>query len=205
MTRPSLQAKTRLIKRLCVFCGSSVGVRPEYRQAAIQLGSQLASSRVTLVYGGARVGLMGALADSVLASGGEAIGVMPRALVEKEIAHAGLTQLHIVDSMHQRKALMADLADAFVLLPGGFGSWEEFCEAVTWLQLGIHQKPCGVLNVDGYYDGLLSLISHAAVEGFLRASHREAVVVEDNPHSLLSRLAAAVIPTEVKWMKKTEL
>jgi uncharacterized protein (TIGR00730 family) len=205
MTHRSLQAKARLIKRLCVFCGSSVGARPEYRRAAIQLGSQLASSRVTLVYGGARVGLMGALADSVLASGGEAIGVMPRSLVEKEIAHAGLTQLHIVDTMHQRKALMADLADAFLLLPGGFGSWEEFCEAVTWLQLGIHRKPCGVLNVDGYYNGLISLISHAVVEGFLGASHREAVIVEDNPQTLLSRLGTAAIPTEVKWMGKRDL
>jgi uncharacterized protein (TIGR00730 family) len=148
---------------------------------------------------------MGALADSVLASGGEAIGVMPRSLVEKEIAHAGLTQLHIVDSMHQRKALMADLADAFLLLPGGFGSWEEFCEAVTWLQLGIHRKPCGVLNVDGYYNGLISLISHAVVEGFLGASHREAVIVEDNPQTLLSRLGTAAIPTEVKWMGKRDL
>jgi uncharacterized protein (TIGR00730 family) len=208
MTIPSPQANresTHLIKRLCVFCGSSVGVRSEYRHAAIQLGRHLASSRIGLVYGGARVGLMGALADSVLASGGEAIGVMPRSLVEKEIAHAGLTQLHIVDTMHQRKALMADLADAFLLLPGGFGSWEEFCEAVTWLQLGIHRKPCGVLNVDGYYNGLISLISHAVVEGFLWASHREAVIVEDNPQTLLSRLGTAAIPTEVKWMGKRDL
>jgi uncharacterized protein (TIGR00730 family) len=205
-TSPQANRESRHpIKRLCVFCGSSVGVRSEYRQAAIQLGRQLASSRIGLVYGGARVGLMGALADSILASGGEAIGVMPRSLVEKEIAHSGLTQLHIVDSMHQRKALMADLADAFLLLPGGFGSWEEFCEAVTWLQLGIHRKPCGVLNVDGYYNGLISLISHAVVEGFLGASHREAVIVEDNPEALLSRLGTAAIPTEVKWMGKREL
>ena len=128
----------RTLKKLCVFCGSNTGARPEYEKAAVALGKLLAKSGITLIYGGGRVGLMGVLADSVLAAEGQAIGVMPRALVEKEIAHTGLTQLHVVGSMHERKALMADLADAFVLLPGGFGSWEEFCEVVTWAQLGIH-------------------------------------------------------------------
>lgn len=194
----------RLIKRICVFCGSSLGVRPEYGQAAAELGRVLAGSRIGLVYGGARVGLMGALADAVLEAGGEAIGVMPRALVEKEIAHSGLTELHVVESMHERKTLMSDLADAFVLLPGGFGSWEEFCEVVTWLQLGMHQKPCGVLNVAEYYDSLFSLIAHAAAEGFLRPAHRDFVIVADNSQELLRQLSAAPIPTEVKWVTKGE-
>jgi uncharacterized protein (TIGR00730 family) len=195
---------TRLIKRICVFCGSSLGVRPEYGEAAAELGRLLASSGIGLVYGGARVGLMGALADAVLAAGGEAIGVMPRALVEKEIAHSGLTALHVVETMHERKTLMSDLADAFLLLPGGFGSWEEFCEVVTWLQLGMHQKPCGVLNVADYYDSLISLSEHAAAEGFLRSAHRDLVIVADKPQELLRQLSAAPVPTEVKWVTKGE-
>jgi len=145
---------------------------------------------------------MGVLADSVLGAGGEAIGVMPRALVEKEIAHPALTHLHVVESMHQRKALMADLSDAFVLLPGGFGSWEEFCEVVTWSQLGMHQKPCGVLNVAGYYNPLLSQVSHAVAEGFLGASHQEMVIVGDSVEDLVARLGTAPVPTEVKWVSK---
>jgi uncharacterized protein (TIGR00730 family) len=164
----SEQTKTksaRLIKKLSVFCGSSFEVRFEYREAAIQLGLHLASSGIALVYGGARVGLMDVQADSVLVGGGQAILVMTRSLVEKEIAHTALTQWHVVESLHERKALMVDLADAFVLLPGGFGSWEEFCEVVTWLQLGLHQKPCGVLNVAGYYDALISPTAHAVAEG----------------------------------------
>jgi uncharacterized protein (TIGR00730 family) len=193
-----------MIKRLCVFCGSSTGTRPAYREAAARLGNQLASSAVALVYGGGRVGLMGVLADTVLKGGGEAIGVMPRALVEKEIAHPTLTRLHVVESMHERKALMADLADAFVLLPGGFGSWEEFCEVVTWLQLGMHRKPCGILNVAGYYDALLKLISHAASEGFLVAAHQEMVCVQDNVEQLLAQLSTVSLPTRAKWASEQE-
>jgi uncharacterized protein (TIGR00730 family) len=194
----------RPIRRLCVFCGSSTGARPAYAEAAAQVGRVIANSKIELVFGGGRVGLMGILADSVLAAGGQAIGVMPLALVEKEIAHASLTKLHVVESMHQRKAMMADLADAFLLLPGGFGSWEEFCEIVTWLQLGIHRKPCAILNVAGYYDGLLSLADHALAEGFLRIAHHNMVIVEENPQALLARLAIASIPTEVKWVGKSE-
>jgi uncharacterized protein (TIGR00730 family) len=194
----------RQIRRLCVFCGSSSGTRPVYAEAAAELGRELANSGVGLVFGGGRVGLMGILADSVLAAGGQAIGVMPRALVEKEIAHTSLTELHVLESMHQRKALMAELADAFLLLPGGFGSWEEFCEIVTWLQLGIHRKPCAVLNVAGYYDDLLSLADHALAEGFLRLAHRHMMIVEENPQALLSRMAAASIPSEVKWASEQE-
>jgi uncharacterized protein (TIGR00730 family) len=189
----------RQVRRLCVFCGSSTGSRPIYAEAAAELGRELANSGVALVFGGGRVGLMGILADSVLAGNGQAIGVMPRALVEKEIAHTSLTELHVVESMHQRKALMADLADAFLLLPGGFGSWEEFCEIVTWLQLGIHAKPCALLNVAGYYDALLSLASHALAEGFLRSAHKEMLIVEEVPGRLLGRLEAARIPSEIKW------
>ena len=147
---------------------------------------------------------MGILADSVLSAGGQAIGVMPRALVEKEIAHTSLTELHVVESMHQRKALMADLADAFLLLPGGFGSWEEFFEVVTWLQLGIHSKPCAVLNVAGYYDMLLSLTSHALKEGFLSAAHKEMLIVEEDSVRLLGRLEVALIPSETKWAEPGE-
>ena len=198
-TMESIQP-VRQIQRLCVFCGSSSGARPVYAEAAAQLGSDLAKSKIVLVYGGGRVGLMGILADSVLGAGGKAIGVMPRTLVAKEIAHTSLTELHVVESMHQRKALMADLADAFLLLPGGFGSWEEFCEVLTWLQLGIHRKPCAILNVAGYYNGLLSLADHALAEGFLRSAHHEMLVVADRPQAALSQLASASIPSEVKWV-----
>ena len=198
-TQPSRQ-----IQRLCVFCGSSSGTRRVYAEAAAQLGGDLAKSKIALVFGGGRVGLMGILADSVLAAGGKAIGVMPRALVEKEIAHTSLTELHVVESMHQRKSLMADLADAFLLLPGGFGSWEEFCEVLTWLQLGIHHKPCAILNVAGYYNGLLSLADHALAEGFLRPAHHRMVIVADHPQAALSQLTSASIPSEVKWVGKGE-
>jgi len=194
----------RQVQRLCVFCGSSSGARPLYAEAAAQLGRELAKSKIAVVFGGGRVGLMGILADSVLSAGGQAIGVMPRALVEKEIAHTSLTELHVVESMHQRKALMADLADAFLLLPGGFGSWEEFFEVVTWLQLGIHSKPCAVLNVAGYYDMLLSLTSHALKEGFLRSAHKEMLIVEEDPVRLLGRLEVALIPSETKWVEPGE-
>lgn len=194
----------RVIKRLCVFCGSSVGNRNAYQEAAAKLGCQLAASRIALVYGGGRVGLMGVLADSVLRAGGEVIGVMPRALVEKEIAHAALTQLHVVETMHERKALMADLADAFVLLPGGFGSWEEFCEVVTWLQLGMHRKPCGILNVAGYYGALLALTEHAVGEGFVASAHNEMVIVQDDVEQLLSQLHTAPLPSVAKWVSSRE-
>ena len=195
---------SRQIQRLCVFCGSSSGTRSVYAEAAAQLGRDLAKSKIALVFGGGRVGLMGILADSVLAADGQVIGVMPRALVEKEIAHTSLTELHVVESMHHRKALMADLADAFLLLPGGFGSWEEFFEVVTWLQLGIHSKPCAVLNVAGYYDMLLSLTSHALKEGFLRSAHKEMLIVEEDPVRLLGRLEVALIPSETKWVEPGE-
>lgn len=200
----SKAAPTHRIRRLCIFCGSSSGNDPAYASAAEQLGRELSATGIGLVFGGGRVGLMGVLANAVLASGGRAVGVMPKSLVEKEIAHTSLTELHIVNSMHERKALMADLADGFVLLPGGFGSWEEFCEIFTWLQLGIHSKPCGVLNVAGYYDSLLAQVSRAVSDGFLRASHLESLVIETDVRRLLSRLASAPILREAKWINKQE-
>jgi uncharacterized protein (TIGR00730 family) len=202
MQTDGLKAKTsqRTIRRVCVFCGSSTGNRAVYASAAQQLGAHLGASRIGLVYGGGRVGLMGKIADAVLAAGGEATGVIPRDLADKEIAHTSLTKLHVVGSMHERKAMMADLADAFILLPGGFGSWEEFCEIVTWLQLGIHRKPCGVLNVAGYYDSLLGQSAYAVVEGFLSAAHRDMIVVSDNAAELLAGLEAIELPTAAKWL-----
>ena len=191
----------RKIEKLCVFCGSSSGSLPVYADAARHLGDQLAASGVTLIFGGGRVGLMGILADAVLAAGGKAVGVIPRSLVDKEIAHASLTQLHIVASMHERKALMADLADAFLLLPGAYGSWEEFCEVVTWLQLGIHRKPCAVLNVNGYYDSLLAQSARALADGFLRPAHHDMIIVEHDPAGVLAQLAAAPLPAEAKWVQ----
>jgi hypothetical protein len=192
------------IKSVCVYCGSNSGSRPAYTQAARELGQILAQRHIRLVYGGGRVGLMGVLADSVLAAGGEAIGVMPRALADKEIAHATLTCLHIVKSMHERKALMADLADAFVLLPGGFGSWEEFCEVLTWLQLGIHRKPCGILNIEGYYDALIALTARGVAEGFIAPPHKEMVVVQATVEQLISELIVAPLPAESKWVSNRE-
>lgn len=194
-------APLRSIKKLCVFCGSSTGSLPVYADRARQLGRDLAAAGVTLVFGGGRVGLMGILADSVLAAGGRAIGVIPRSLVEKEIAHASLTELRIVASMHERKALMADLADAFLLLPGGYGSWEEFCEVVTWLQLGIHGKPCAILNVSGFYDSLLAQSKRALADGFLRSVHHDMIVIEENPAKVIARLAVTPLPAEAKWVQ----
>ena len=194
------QKTPRVIRKVCVFCGSSAGHRAVYAEAAERLGAHFGGAGIGLVYGGGRVGLMGKVADAVLAAGGEAIGVIPRDLADKEIAHTSLTKLHVVGSMHERKAMMADLADAFVLMPGGFGSWEEFCEVVTWLQLGIHRKPCGVLNVAGYYDSLLGQSAHAVAEGFLSAAHRDMIVVGDNAAELLAGLEAIELPTAAKWL-----
>jgi uncharacterized protein (TIGR00730 family) len=194
------KTSNRTLRRVCVFCGSSTGTKSVYSDAATTLGWRLGASGIGLVFGGGRVGLMGKVADSVLDAGGQAIGVIPRDLADKEIAHTALTKLHVVESMHERKALMADLADAFILLPGGFGSWEEFCEIVTWLQLGIHHKPCGIFNVAGYYDALLAQSSHAVAEGFLAASHREMIVVADTAEALLSELSSVELPTGAKWL-----
>jgi uncharacterized protein (TIGR00730 family) len=173
------------IQTVCVFCGSSPGARPIYVEAARHLGEILAQRGLTLVYGGARVGTMGQLAQAALDAGGHVIGVIPRALVESEVAHSGLPDLRVVDSMHERKALMADLSDAFIALPGGLGTIEEFFEVLCWAQLGLHAKPCGLLNVGGYYDRLTAFLDHSVEEQFVRATHRALVQVEQDAEVLL--------------------
>jgi uncharacterized protein (TIGR00730 family) len=192
------------MKRICVFCGSSFGVRPTYQVAARELGKTLVQRGLGLVYGGGNVGLMGEIADAVLEAGGEAIGVIPTALVEKELAHRGLTELHVVASMHERKALMVDLADGFIALPGGFGTFEEFCEVLTWAQLGFHQKPFGLLNVDGFYDRLLVMFDHATEEGFVRPRHRSLILEDNQANPLLDKLASFQPVTEQKWIGRGE-
>ena len=165
------------LKRICVFAGSSAGSQPEYARTANDLGRALADRQIDLVYGGARVGLMGVVADAVLASGGQVVGGIPEALVAKEVAHQGLSELRIVGSMHERKAAMAELADGFIALPGGWGTLEEFFEVLTWGQLGLHRKPCGLLNTTGYFDGLLSFVDHSIHEGFVRREYRRMISV----------------------------
>jgi uncharacterized protein (TIGR00730 family) len=191
--------------RLCVFCGASPGARPAYAAATEELARLLVERGIGLVYGGGAVGLMGKLADAVLAEGGEAIGVIPEALVAKEIGHDGLSELRVVGSMHERKALMADLADGFVALPGGLGTVEELFEVYTWAQLGLHQKPCALLDVDGYYEGIARFLAHAVEERFVREEHRAMLIVEREPRVLLERLRhfepAAVQP---KWIDRGE-
>jgi uncharacterized protein (TIGR00730 family) len=191
-------------RRICVFCGSSLGSRPEYGSAAREVGTLLARKGVGLVYGGGNVGLMGVVADAALAAGGEVIGVIPEALVAKEVAHGGLPDLRVVASMHERKALMADLAGAFLALPGGFGTLEEFIEAVTWSQLGLHRKPCGLLNVAGYYDSLLALFDRAVEERFLRPENRELVLAETGPEPLIDKLLGYEPPLVDKWIGRTQ-
>jgi uncharacterized protein (TIGR00730 family) len=188
------------MKRICVFAGSNSGSRTEYRAAAQELGHVLARRQVGLVYGGARIGLMGALADAVLAARGHVTGVIPEALVEKEVAHDGLSDLRVVASMHARKAMMADLADGFIALPGGWGTLEEFFEVLTWTQLGLHQKPCGLLNVRGFFDGLLSFIDHSIDERFVRRENRSMVIVSSSPDGLLELFDRYVPPVVEKWI-----
>jgi uncharacterized protein (TIGR00730 family) len=193
------------VRRLCVFCGSSPGARPAYGAAAEELGRLLVEEGIGLVYGGGQVGLMGRLADAVLSAGGEITGVLPRALVAKEIGHPGLSDLRVVGSMHERKALMADLSDGFVALPGGLGTVEELFEVYTWSQLGLHLKPCALLDVDGYYEGIATFLSHAVEERFLRDDHRDMLIVEREPSTLIERLRrfepAAIVP---KWIDREE-
>jgi uncharacterized protein (TIGR00730 family) len=180
------------MRRVCVYCGSSTGFDPVYKSAAVELGALLAAEGIGLVYGGGNIGLMGALADAALAGGGEVIGIIPHHLVAMEVGHRQLTSLIAVDSMHARKHQMADLSDGFIALPGGIGTAEELLEVFTWLQLGIHAKPVGILNVNGYFDHLLQFLAHMEKTGFLKREHREMLIIEQNPARLLEQLRGFV-------------
>ncbi|MFZ0912031.1 MAG: TIGR00730 family Rossman fold protein [Candidatus Korobacteraceae bacterium] len=193
-----------LFRRLCVFCGSYTGRRRAYRAAAERLGLLLVERGIELVYGGGNIGLMGVLADTILARGGRAIGVIPESLMAKEVGHTGLTELRIVNSMHERKAVMSDLSDGFIALPGGFGTLEEFCEVVTWSQLGLQSKPCGLLNVENYYAPLLELFDHAVREGFLREENRGLVLDDEDPARLLEKLKVFRSEPTAKWIEREE-
>jgi uncharacterized protein (TIGR00730 family) len=193
------------VNAICVFCGSSPGNDPAYAEAASQLGRTLAERNTTLVYGGGHVGLMGVVADAALGAGGEVIGVMPKSLVEREIGHTGLTKLHVVHSMHERKAMMSRLSAGFIALPGGNGTLEEFFEVLTWAQLGEHYKPCGLLNVAGYYDPLLTVFDQMVERAFLKEEHRKLVLVEEDPASLLQRFKSYEPPKTVKWIDDSQI
>ena len=188
------------MKSICVFCGSSTGTDPVYAEAARRMGDALVRRELTLVYGGGRIGLMGEIARAVLKSGGRVIGVIPEALLRKELAYDDLTELHVVRTMHERKQMMADLSDGFVAMPGGYGTFEEFCEVLTWAQLGIHGKPCALLNVNRYYDGLLALFDHAVAEGFVRELHRSMVLAGSEPDALLNAMERYAPPVVEKWL-----
>lgn len=194
----------RTLSSVAVYLGSSMGTDPDFAAAAKNLGGLLAARGIQLVYGGGRVGLMGVLADAVLRGGGEVIGVITRALEDKEISHHGLMDLTVVRTMHERKAMMADRADGFIMLPGGYGTMDEFFEVLTWTQLGIHVKPCAVLDVNGYFGPLLGLLDHAAGKGFLRDDHREMVLTGTDPVGLLDRMAAWTPPAIEKWLDPSE-
>lgn len=189
-------------RRLCVYCGSSTGEDPAYRAAAFELGGYLAQCGIGLVYGGGHVGLMGAVADGALATGGEVIGVIPKSLMEKELGHGSVTELRVVGSMHERKQLMVDLSDGFIALPGGFGTLDELFETLTWLQLSFHDKPVGVLNVGGFFDGLLAFVQHMSYQGFLKPEHADCVLVETAAAPLVARMEAFRPPELGKWIEK---
>jgi len=190
------------MKQICVFCGASAGSRPEYRSAAEELGATLAHRKIGLVYGGGNVGLMGVLADAALKAGGEVTGVIPAHLMEHEVGHGGLTKLHVVRSMHERKALMADLSDAFVALPGAFGTLDEFCEILTWSQLGLHSKPCAVLNVLNYYSPFLAMLDHAVAERFLKMENRRLVLTAESIPQLMQAVEDWHPVQVEKWLDR---
>jgi len=193
------------MKSICVYCGSSLGNKKAYAEAARALAETLADAGINLVYGGASVGLMGVIADSVLANGGKVIGVIPQSLVDKEVSHGGLTELHIVSSMHERKALMAQLSDGFIALPGGFGTLEELFEVLTWSQLGFIQKPVALLNIANYYDSLLQFLDFARDEMFVKEAHRQLLLADDSAASLIDRMQHFVAPTTTKWIGDGEI
>lgn len=192
------------MKKICVYCGSNPGNSAEFLESARRLARVLVEREICLVYGGASVGIMGEIADAVLAGGGEVIGVIPQALVDKEVSHAGLTELKVVDSMHERKEMMADISEGFIALPGGLGTIEEIFEVLTWAQLGFHRKPCALLNIKGYYDKLNQFLNHAVAEGFIANTHREMLLVEEEPQQLLESMAAYSAPAVDKWIGRDE-
>ncbi len=192
------------MRSVCIFCGSSDGIRPAYQAAARQMAEVIVRRGLRLVYGGGRVGLMGTLADAALAAGGKVIGVIPEALVSKELAHTGLSDLRIVGSMHERKALMADLSDGFITMPGGFGTLEEFLEVLSWAQLSIHTKPCGLLDIENYYGPLIELFDRAVAEGFVLPGHRALVLTEPDPDLLLDMMERYTPPITRKWIEPEE-
>ena len=192
------------MRNICVFCGSQSGTDLRYRQAAIELGGLLAQRGHGLVYGGGHVGLMGIIADTVLEAGGSVTGVIPRPMTERELAHETVTKLYVVSSMHERKALMASLSDAFIALPGGYGTLEELFEVIAWAQLGIHRKPIGLLNVAGYFDALLSLVDHMIGEGFIKTKHRGLFVTAEQPQALLDALQRHQMPATRRWLTEEE-
>lgn len=192
-------------KRICVYCGSSAGDDPAYSAAAQSVAEAFCDRGIGLVFGGGAVGIMGVLADAMLERGGEVVGVIPKALAVKEVAHENLSQLHVVASMHERKAMMAELADGFIALPGGWGTLEEIFEVLTWAQLGFHEKPCGLLNVGGYYDGLIGFLENAFARKFVKDLYRPLLMTSDNPADLLQQFAAYRAPRVRKWMSEDEL
>jgi uncharacterized protein (TIGR00730 family) len=190
--------------RICVFCGSNAGVRPEYAAAARDLAAEFTARGIGLVFGGGCVGLMGVIADAMLEAGGHVIGVIPHALVARELAHRGVQDLRVVASMHERKALMADLADAFIAMPGGFGTCDELCEAITWTQLGLQRKRCGLLNIAGFFDPLLQLFAHAAAEGFIKPANLTLVSSHHVPASIVDQVLVPLGPVEPKWLSPAD-
>lgn len=193
------------MKNITVFCGSSSGFRPEYAEAAKILARLLVEKNIRLVYGGGNIGLMGVIADEVMRRGGAVVGVIPDSLLKKEVGKREITELHVVDSMHERKAMMAELADGFIAMPGGIGTFEEFFEILTWSQLGFHEKPCGLLNIANYYDGLLALCDHAVGEGFLRSVHRALILDDSDAVALLKKMNNFQPPVIEKWIAKDDL
>jgi uncharacterized protein (TIGR00730 family) len=191
------------MKRLCVYCGSNPGSQPDYTEAAKHLARALVEKNIEVVYGGASVGIMGVLANAILAEGGHVIGIIPQTLVDKEVAHPGLSELRVVKSMHERKTLMAELSDGFIALPGGLGTLEELFEVLTWALLGLHQKPCGLLNIRGYYRSLIDFLDHAVSEKFIRGAHRAMLLVEEQPERLLERFERYKAPSVAQWVDRT--
>jgi uncharacterized protein (TIGR00730 family) len=192
------------LKSICLFCGASPGTNPVYRAAAAEFGATLAKQDIRLIYGGGSVGLMGVAADACLANGGTVVGVIPRLLMEKEVGHAGVTEMHVVETMHERKALMTDLSDGFIALPGGYGTLDELFESLTWLQLAYHTKPIGLFNVNHFFDQLIGFLDHAREERFLRDLHRESLQVDADLNALIEKLRHAVAPDTGKWLDRAK-